>query len=159
MIFTNHMLKTQISFEAAHRLYNVNTYSKECRENIHGHSYKVTVYVCASDLDESGMVVDFKLLKKILKESIEDKYDHSCILVETDPLCEPIKANCTKVNIVSENPTAEWMASHFMDEIQEALSATNLWPRVGIFRVDVQETENNIATYELPRKVGEVRYH
>lgn len=43
-------VQTQTSFEAAHRLYNVDTYSEECRNNIHGHSYKVTIVVGRANL-------------------------------------------------------------------------------------------------------------
>lgn len=153
MQFSNHSIKTQISFEAAHRLYNADTYSEECRENLHGHSYKVTVYATAPKLNESGMVIDFKLFKKILRETIEDKYDHACILKSDDPLCEPIKQNCKKVIIVDNNPTAEWMAENFCDEITEGLVANRLFEIVAVSRVEVQETENNIAIYELPREL------
>ena len=138
-------VKTQISFEAAHRLYDVDTYSEECRENLHGHSYKVNVEVGCRELNSAGMVIDFKLLKKLLK-AIEDKVDHSCILKQDDPLCEPIKANCKKVHIVQENPTAEWMAKTFFEQITFALRASHiLSPQ--IIKVEVQETENNIACY------------
>ena len=60
-------LQTQIEFEAAHRLYDVDTYSEECRNNIHGHSYKVTFIIGRDELNSAGMVIDFKLLKKVLK--------------------------------------------------------------------------------------------
>ena len=79
-------LETRIEFEAAHRLYDTATYSEECRNNIHGHSYKVT-YLIGGDLNEAGMVIDFKLLKKIIRETVEQPYDHSCILKRSDPLC------------------------------------------------------------------------
>lgn len=157
-------VKTQVSFEAAHRLYNVDTYSEACKFNLHGHSYKVVVYAnrnlvenmptdlitgkcipCPELLNSAGMVVDFKLLKEILKEAIEDPFDHSCILVSSDPLCEPIKANCKKVHIVDENPTAEWMAKHFFELVNEALAKK--CPQVIVRQVEVQETENNIAIY------------
>lgn len=139
-------VKTQISFEAAHRLYDVNTYSAECRENLHGHSYKVNVEVTSGESTNSaGMVVDFKLLKNALKE-VEDQYDHSCILKANDPLCEPIKANCKKVFRVMENPTAEWMAKHLFNEIFCALRRNNIYD-VELYKVEVQETENNIACY------------
>ena len=85
-----YQVKTQISFEAAHRLYDVATYSEECRDNIHGHSYKVEVIVSRDELNDAGMVVDFKRLKKIVKLGIEGTYDHSCILKKDDPLVEPI---------------------------------------------------------------------
>ena len=144
----NYSLKTQVSFEAAHRLYDVNTYSEECRTNLHGHSYKVTVYVGNTQiLNDAGMVVDFKQIKQIIKSCIEDKYDHSCILKSNDPLCKPISENCKKVIIVDENPTAEWMAHEFCIEINSAIP--DELQSLHVFRIEVQETENNIAIYEV----------
>lgn len=139
-----HIVETQVSFEAAHRLYDVNTYSSECRENIHGHSYKVKVKVSCDALNHAGMVIDFKLLKTIIASTIESKYDHSCILKSNDPLCKPIQENCKKVIIVNENPTAEYMAEIFFNQIQYALRDCK---DVKVYSVSVQETENNIATY------------
>lgn len=138
-------VKTTINFEAAHRLYDVATYSEECRKNLHGHSYKVTVYIAREKLNDASMVIDFKLLKKILKEVIEDKYDHSCILRSIDPVAEHVKANCDKVRIVEENPTAEWMAMQFYYDILEALNQED--NQLLVNRVEVQETEKNIACY------------
>ena len=97
-----HTVETVVSFEAAHRLYDVATYSEECRDNIHGHSYKVKVVVGREELNEAGMVVDFKLLKSIVRAEIEQKYDHSCILRRIDPLAEPICVNCKKVFLVDD---------------------------------------------------------
>lgn len=138
---------TTIGFEAAHRLYDVETYSEECRDNIHGHSYKVMVKVIRRELNSAGMVIDFKLLKKILKETIEDKYDHSCIVRDCDPLAKPLQLNCKKVHVVTDNPTAEWMAKQFANDIQSALN--EVVPQLLVEEVHVQETENNIAVYRL----------
>lgn len=138
-------VKTQISFEAAHRLYDVETYSKECRKNVHGHSYKVIIIVGREELNKSGMVIDFKQLKEILYNNIESKYDHSCILKNNDPIADTIKNNCDKVFLVSKNPTAEWMANLFYNEIKQELFAVD--SEVFVKEVQVQETENNIAIY------------
>lgn len=142
-------VKTKVSFEAAHRLYNVDTYSSECRDNLHGHSYKVEVLVGVNDLNNAGMVIDFKLLKKLIKDVIEDKYDHSCILRKSDPIAAVIEENCKKVILVDESPTAEWMAKEFYDMIQAEIHIYAF--DVYVFSVAVQETENNIAYY-LPEE-------
>ena len=138
-------VKTKVSFEAAHRLYNVDTYSSECRDNIHGHSYKVEVLVGVNDLNNAGMVIDFKLLKKIIKDVIEDKYDHSCILRNSDPIAKVIQENCKKVILVDNSPTAEWMAKEFYDAIQAKIHIYSF--DANVISVAVQETENNIAYY------------
>lgn len=142
-------VKARVDFEAAHRLYNANTYAEECRKNLHGHSYKVDVEVASTELNDANMVIDFKLLKSILKEVIHDKYDHSCILNSADPLCKPIQEFCEKVIVVDANPSAEWMAEEFCETIQQAMWDAHLIDAV-VTRVSVQETENNIAIYETP---------
>lgn len=138
-------VKTKVSFEAAHRLYDVDTYSSECRDNLHGHSYKVEVVIGVNNLNSAGMVIDFKLLKKIIKDLIEDKYDHSCILRESDPIAGVIKENCKKFILVEDSPTAEWMAKEFYDMIEDEIHVYAFDVRV--ISVAVQETENNIAYY------------
>lgn len=138
-------VETFLTFEAAHRLYDVNTYSEACRTRLHGHSYGVKVVVGRYSLNEAGMIIDFKLLKEILKETIEDKYDHSCILKSDDPLVGPMKEYCDPdhVHVVDKNPTAEWMADQFRVEITKAL--TEIDPQLFVTEVAVRETEHNIA--------------
>ena len=137
-------IETKVGFEAAHRLYSVNTYSEECRDNIHGHSYKVKLVVGRNELNNAGMVMDFKLLKKIVHSEI-DKYDHSCILRKIDPLAKPIFINCKKVSLIDDNPTAEWMSKEFFLAVSSEL--TKVDEELRLISVSVQETENNIATY------------
>ena len=138
-------VKTKITFEAAHRLYDVDTYSSECRDNLHGHSYCIEVVIVVNNLNTAGMVIDFKLLKKIIKDVIEDKYDHSCILRNSDPIAKVIKENCKKVILVDESPTAEWMTKKFYDMIEDKLHIYG--SDIHVISVAVQETENNIAIY------------
>lgn len=141
-----HKIQSTISFETAHRLFDVATYSEECRDNVHGHSYYVTVQVGRSELNESGMVMDFKLFKKILKSMIEDVYDHACILKLDDPLVKAMRENCRKVIVVTSNPTAEWMSLHFASLIQCQLDLID--DQLRVVSVAVQETERNIAIFE-----------
>lgn len=140
-------VETKVSFEAAHRLYDVNTYSEECRNNLHGHSYKVTVVVGRDELNDAGMVIDFKLLKKVIRENIENVYDHSCILKSNDPIASVISANCKKVHIVNDNPTAEWMSKVFREILETKLKEID--EKCKVISVAVQETENNIAISKI----------
>ena len=59
------------SFAAAHSL----KFSQSKCENLHGHNWKVEVFVCGTGLDKSGMLMDFDKLKAILKK-IVNKLDH-----------------------------------------------------------------------------------
>lgn len=61
-------------FDAAHHLYG---YPGECRD-LHGHTWDVEVTVAASEVDEIGIVYDFKSLKSDLA-SVLETYDHVLI--------------------------------------------------------------------------------
>lgn len=140
-------VETTVSFEAAHRLYGVDTYSTACKLSVHGHSYKCKVVVGRKKLNNAGMVVDFKLFKKIIGEEIEDKYDHSIILRDIDPLVEAFRKVAPEqhLNVVHDSPTAEWMAEEYYNVLQQAFS--NADKELRVISVSVQETENNIATF------------
>jgi len=56
------------SFAGAHNLRN---YEGKC-ENLHGHNWKVEAYLKGTELDETEMLVDFKIFKKRLNEILEN---------------------------------------------------------------------------------------
>ncbi len=66
-------IRKLFKFEGAHIVRNCS--SEHCKYNIHGHSYKVEVFISSKKLDKGYMVVDFILLDKI-KEFVES-FDHS----------------------------------------------------------------------------------
>jgi 6-pyruvoyltetrahydropterin/6-carboxytetrahydropterin synthase len=59
------------SFAAAHRL---EEYHGKCEE-LHGHNFGVEAYFSGSELNREGMVIDFKILKDLLKQVL-DMLDH-----------------------------------------------------------------------------------
>jgi len=59
-------------FSSCHNLRN---YEGKC-ENLHGHNWKVEAYLSGEQLDETEMLVDFKILKRELKEILEE-LDHA----------------------------------------------------------------------------------
>jgi len=65
-------LKIESSFDAAHK---IEGYKGKC-SRLHGHSYKVEVFVAGKKLDKIGLLVDFKDLKDKLNRIIE-KLDHN----------------------------------------------------------------------------------
>lgn len=91
-------------FDAAHRLYD---YPGQCR-NLHGHTWDVEVTVASTELDELGLVVDFKDLKEALR-AVLDRYDHTYIN-ESAPFDEM-------------SPTAENLAREICSHVQKALPA------------------------------------
>ena len=52
------LIRKQFKFEGAHIVRNCS--SQRCRENIHGHSYIVEVFITSDKLDDGYMVMDFK---------------------------------------------------------------------------------------------------
>ncbi len=58
----------EAGFSSGHYLRN---YRGKC-ENPHGHNYKVFVTLIGQDLDEAGLLLDFKLLKQVMRPSAEN---------------------------------------------------------------------------------------
>ena len=115
------------TFAAGHYLRN---YRGKC-ENPHGHNYKVRVTLCGEELDRAGLLLDFKDLKDVMRDTV-DRLDHQMI---ND--LEPFTAL---------NPSAENLAKYFYDQTQAKLrSATN--GRVQVKDVTVWETDTTAATY------------
>ncbi|HUT51815.1 MAG TPA: 6-carboxytetrahydropterin synthase QueD [bacterium] len=110
-------------FAAAHQLRG---YKGKC-ENLHGHTYRVDVFVRAEKLNDLGLAVDFKELKAKIDDLLE-LYDHQ--FVNQVPPFDRI------------NPSAENMARVFYEEIEKRLP-----PGVAISRVTVWESEDAAATY------------
>jgi len=72
----------EFRFDAAHRLCR-HDFSEEENKALygkcaafHGHTYTLRVTV-AGPLDESGMILNFTELKRLVKERIVDRYDHA----------------------------------------------------------------------------------
>ncbi len=59
-------LCVESQFDSAH---NLRKYQGPC-ENLHGHTYKVQVFVRGSQLNEMGMLIDFRRIKTALSEVI-----------------------------------------------------------------------------------------
>jgi 6-pyruvoyltetrahydropterin/6-carboxytetrahydropterin synthase len=115
------------SFAAGHYLRN---YRGKC-ENPHGHNYKVRVTLRGPELDKAGLLVDFKDLKEVMKQVI-DQLDHQ-MLNDIEPF-------------ISLNPSAENIARYFYEQTNMLLkSATN--GRVAVKDVTIWETDTTTARY------------
>lgn len=104
------LVKT-FKFEAAHSLPNVPAGHK-CNR-MHGHSYRVDIHVTGEADSQTGWVVDFGDIKRIV-EPLLDELDHRC-LNEIPGL---------------ENSTSEIICKHLWDRVKQelpALSAVVVW--------------------------------
>ena len=66
------ILRKEYGFEAAHFIYNP---PGKCR-NLHGHSYKLFVSLEGTVNPETGMIIDFDDLSKVVNEKITQRLDH-----------------------------------------------------------------------------------
>ncbi len=113
-------VKIQTSFSSAHHLLN---YRGKC-ENMHGHNWKVEVYARGEELDDSNILIDFKVLKKEINE-IVDYLDHK----DLNELAE----------FKNSSPSSEFIAKFIYKKAKEK------FPQIS--RVDVWETETSRASY------------
>jgi len=117
----------EMGFSSAHFLRN---YRGKC-ENLHGHNYRVEVYVRGEHLDEAGMLVDFKDLKSATRRVV-DYLDHQNIN-ELPPFDKEL------------NPSAENLAQFFFHEVGNDINND----RVKVYKVRVWETDTCAATYQV----------
>lgn len=111
----------RMEIAGAHRLEL--PYESGC-SNLHGHNWIVTVHFRSRSvgLTDYGMIVDFKQVKNAIHGKLDHKYLNE---------------------VVDFNPTAENMAKWICDE------ANKLVPFGECYKVEVQESEGNIAVYEV----------
>ena len=127
----------------AHALYG---YDGLCK-NIHGHSYRLWVTIIGNVLEEenhvkNGMVLDFSLLKKIVKPEIVDKYDHSLVLNANSPHANIDFSAFEKVFLLPYQPTSENLVYDFVQVIKEKLPKN-----VDLHKVILSETANSYAEW------------
>ena len=136
----------KFDFETAHALYG---YDGKCK-NVHGHSYKLFVTVIGTPIDDkehvkNGMVIDFTDLKKIVKEEIEDVFDHATIFNRNSPhldLANFMIKEGHHVILVDYQPSSEMMILDFVDRIKAKLPNA-----VELHSLKLYETESSYAEW------------
>lgn len=146
-------IRKLFKFEMAHVVRNA--WSKRCARNIHGHSYKLEVFLDSKTgkLDQAGMIVDFGLIKKTFNGFI-DAFDHSFMAWnngDDDELISFVVSNFDRV-IVSTIPTsAESQAYMFFSVfevlLEEMRKSGEVDPNVFIASVRVHETDTGFAEF------------
>lgn len=130
------IVSARLTFSAAHRLHNPNrdadwnrqTYDKCDNPRGHGHNYLLEVSVKGPIDPETGMVIDLKRLKDIMRERVIDRVDHTNLNEDVDFLRGVI-------------PTAENLARCFWQQLATAI------PHGELYEVFLQETDRNSVRY------------
>tara|TARA_R110002051_G_scaffold117174_1_gene190792 strand:+ start:58 stop:468 length:411 start_codon:yes stop_codon:yes gene_type:complete len=123
-------------FNAAHRLYrkdwsmekNDEVFGKCNNPNYHGHNYELIASVTGEIDQETGFVIDVKVLKDIIKTEVEDAFDHKNL-------------NLDVTEFKDLNPTAENIAVVVYNKIKAKLKLSL------DLEVTLYETPRNFVSY------------
>jgi len=125
----SYTLRVVADFAAAHTLRN---YPGAC-SRMHGHNWKIEAEVVAHELDEIGMAIDFKEIKREVR-AIAKELDHY-YLNDLEAFQEI-------------NPTAENIARYFFMELSQRLnSVSNKRPGITVSSITLWETERACVRY------------
>lgn len=123
-------------FNAAHRLYkegwsdekNMEVFGKCSNPNYHGHNYDLEVGLTGKVDPETGYLIDLKILKELIKEEVEDAFDHKNLNLEVP-------------EFKSLNPTVENIAIVIWNKLRSRLDSS--------FEISVKlyETPRNFVVY------------
>lgn len=120
-------LKILTEFSAAHRLENF--YGK-C-ESLHGHNWKVEVFLLGDRLDDAGLVRDFGVVKGKTREVLAE-LDHT-YLNELPAFRQ-------------QNPSSENLARYLFERLGAALNGDG----IRVSRVSIWESDTSCASYFEP---------
>jgi len=135
----------EFKFEMAHALHG---YDGLCK-NIHGHSYKLWVTIRGEVRKEKGhqkdgMVMDFDVLKSIVKPAIINKYDHSLVLNAKSPHADIDLSAFEKVFHLPYQPTSENIVMDIANFIQSKLPNG-----IELYKVILSETATSFAEWNI----------
>lgn len=138
----------RIKFCAGHRLFG---HGGKC-EHFHGHNYVADFFVQgdgqANEQDDVGRVLDFSDLKKRVKGWIDEHWDHSFLIRDTDENAREALSMVvpSRFFVLPYNPTAENMAKYLLEEMcPVALEGSG----ARAVRVRIWETEESYAEAAL----------
>lgn len=125
-------------FNAAHRLFNPKwdnekndaVFGKCNNPNYHGHNYEIIVKVVGVPDDETGFVIDLKILSNLIQEKVTDRFDH-----------KNLNEDC--IEFKDKNPTAENICIVIYNILRPEIS-NDLDLQIRLY-----ETERNFVEYPL----------
>lgn len=125
-------------FNAAHRLHNPNwtdernerVYGKCNNENFHGHNYELIVRVTGEVDEDTGYVMDMKVLGDLIREHVVERFDHKNLNLDTEEFRD-------------SNPSAENIAIVIYDILRPLIDSDK-----GL-KIKLYETERNFVEYPI----------
>jgi 6-pyruvoyltetrahydropterin/6-carboxytetrahydropterin synthase len=133
-------MKTAITrkahFNAAHRLHNpawseeknIQVFGKCNNPSYHGHNYELYVTLVGDVDPETGYVADTKWLADLIKQHVEDRFDHKNLNLDTE-------------EFKHVNPTAENIARVIYDILRPFINPEQQ------LKITLYETERNFVEY------------
>ncbi|MDQ0058503.1 6-pyruvoyl trahydropterin synthase family protein [Paenibacillus harenae] len=129
-------LNKDFQFAAAH--YVPSEGAGKCRQ-MHGHTYYANVTVAGDELDRSGFLVNFAIIKRL----IHDRFDHSLLNDDTESFSDELPERF---------PTTEVVARTIAELVQSYLDGTANRPHV--LQVFLRETPTSYCLYRPKRKAA-----
>lgn len=123
----------QFEFEAAHKLEGYANGAVNTCGWMHGHSYGLIVTVVGTIKPETGMVVDFKDLSKVVKENVISKLDHAYI-----------NGDCPEIGGEIKRPTAENMLIWIWEKLAGKLKGPNYY----LWEIQLKETSSSWVKFK-----------
>lgn len=128
-------VEKEIKFCFGHRLM---AYQGKCSQ-LHGHNGRAVIVIESQELDELGMVFDFKELKAKVLRWVDEQLDHCMILQEGDPIIELIRPLGSRCFVMDEPPTTENIAKLIYRHV--------LSMGMNVVEVRFWETDSSMASY------------
>ena len=128
-------ISKSISFCYGHRLLN---YDGKCK-HLHGHNARAVIILEQEELDERGMLVDFKDIKDVVKNWVDTELDHNMLLCKNDPILPVLREAGERFFVMDDNPTAENIAKLIYDFVAAA--------NYPVIDVSLWETDTCYASY------------
>jgi 6-pyruvoyltetrahydropterin/6-carboxytetrahydropterin synthase len=123
----------EVQIDASHRLLH---YKGKCA-NLHGHRWKVEVWIRGEPDATTQILIDYNLIKLTI-----GKYDHQIILNRDDPMVSCIE-KFQHVITTSGDPTSELLAAVIRDDLYGVCREQGI--RATITKIRVWESPNSFA--------------
>ena len=141
------LIRKLFKFESAHIVRGCST--RRCSHSIHGHSYKVELFLEAHAFDNGQMIYDFGLLKSHVRDLI-DAFDHAVALWSGDEpdYLSDMRKHSERWVLIPVSPSAEQFSRLFFRLVDAVLTLTDMAngeADVRLHSVIVHETETGYA--------------